>query len=290
VVQRAKWEAAVRLGRSWSADITVQGWRDGAGKLWQPNTLAQVDDDFLAMHSELLISAVRNTLDEQGTLTELGQRNIDTGMGAERTELFLNGRETVWETPEMGALLDAVASGLGVATGRLDEDGIRAQRIVADHIRAGLTIAAAGVYPSASRQGYVLRRLVRRSVRQAQLLTGSDDGLTETIHTLTGVIAEVQGTRWKDLTGESGEHAREVVDKEVAKFGKALEHGLEELHLQAEEGKTFDGDVAFHAADTLGYPAELALEEATRIGMAVDAGWQERYEELREEQRARSRG
>ena len=228
--------------------------------------------------------------DAEGNLTALNQRNIDTGMGAERTELFLNGRETVWETPEMAALLDAVASSLGVATSSLDDDGVRAQRIVADHIRAGLTIAAAGVYPSATRQGYVLRRLVRRSVRQAQLLTGSEDGLTEKVHALTGAIAEVQGRRWTDLTGESGDHAREVFDKEVSKFGKALQHGLEELHREADEGRTFDGELAFHAADTLGYPAELALEEAIRVGMPVDPAWQDRYEELREEQRARSRG
>jgi alanyl-tRNA synthetase len=227
--------------------------------------------------------------DAEGNLTELSQRNIDTGMGAERAELFLNGRETVWETPEMAALLDAVAAALEVPEGRLDDDGVTSQRIVADHLRAGLTIAAAGVYPSASRQGYVLRRLIRRAVRHAELLTGSEDGLAEKVHAAAGAVATVQGRRWSDLTGESGEHAQEVIDKEIAKFAKALEHGLEVLHRDAEEGKAFDGDMAFHAADTLGYPAELALEEAMRIGMVVDPGWEERYDQLREEQRARSR-
>ena len=225
-----------------------------------------------------------------GSLTELAQRNIDTGMGAERTELFLNGRETVWQTPELAALLDVVGSTLGVADADLDDDQTRSQRIVADHLRAGLAIAAAGVYPSANHQGYVLRRLIRRAVREAELLTGTEDGLGDKLHAATEGIAEVQGRRWSDLTGESGEHAREVIDKEVTKFAKALRHGLDELHRDADAGKVFDGDLAFHAADTLGYPAELALEEATRTGMTIDPAWQDRYDQLREEQRVRSRG
>ena len=228
--------------------------------------------------------------DADGTLTELSQRNIDTGMGAERTELFLNNRATVWETPEMAALLDAVSRGLGVADASLDDDAIRSLRIVADHLRAALTIAAAGVYPSASRQGYVLRRLIRRSVRHAELLTGSDAEVATKVNQAANEVADVQGLRWDDLNGESGEHAREVIDREVAKFAKALRHGLDTLHREADNGATFDGDFAFKAADTLGYPAELALEEAERVGMTVDPGWRERYEELRREQQERSRG
>jgi alanyl-tRNA synthetase len=242
--------------------------------------------DFVEIWNNVFMTYDR---DDQGNLTELGQRNIDTGMGAERTELFLNGRATVWETPEMAVLLDAVSRGLGIADSALDDDAVRSQRIVADHIRAALTIAAAGVYPSASRQGYVLRRLVRRSVRHAQLLTGSDQ-VGPLVTEVTAEVADVQGRRWGDLNGESGEHAREVIDREVAKFSKALRHGLDVLHREADSGATFDGDFAFKAADTLGYPAELALEEAERVGMTIDPAWQNRYDELRREQQERSRG
>jgi alanyl-tRNA synthetase len=225
-----------------------------------------------------------------GTLSQLAQKNIDTGMGAERAELFLNGTATVWDTPELVALLDGVADGLGIATNGLDAEQIRSQRIIADHLRAALAIAAAGVHPSASRQGYVLRRLIRRSVRHAELLTGTEDGLADKVHAASAKVAEVQGQRWADLTGESGEAAREVIDKEVAKFAKALRKAVKALHEFAEEGMTFDGDLAHRAADALGYPAELAAEEAARIGMTVDPNWEERYEQLREEQRERSRG
>lgn len=242
--------------------------------------------DFVEIWNNVFMTYDR---DEKGTLTELGQRNIDTGMGAERTELFLNGRSTVWETPEMAALLDAVSRGLQIADGDLDDDAVRSQRIIADHLRAALAIAAAGIYPSASRQGYVLRRLVRRSVRHAQLLTGSD-AVAPLLTAATAEVAEVQGKRWTDLDDEPGEHAREVIDREVAKFAKALRHGLDVLHREADGGATFDGDFAFRAADTLGYPAELALEEAQRVGMAIDPDWRDRYEDLRREQQERSRG
>jgi alanyl-tRNA synthetase len=99
----------------------------------------------------------------------------------------------------------------------------------------------------------------------------------------------VQGQRWPDLTGATGDHAREVVEAETAKFAKALRRGLDQLHADAGEGKAFDGDLAFRAADTLGYPAELAAEEAGRIGMPITPNWQDRYDQLREQQRERSR-
>jgi alanyl-tRNA synthetase len=229
---------------------------------------------------------------EDGTLTHLAQRNIDTGMGAERTQLFLDGGATVWDTPELRALLDAVAHGLGLGSrdgDPGDDQRVASQRIVADHLRAALVIAAAGVHPSASRQGYVLRRLVRRAVRHAELLTGTEDRLVDRVRAVTEEVAAVQGQRWPDLTGATGDHAREVVEGETAKFAKALRRGLDQLHADAGEGKAFDGDLAFRAADTLGYPAELAAEEAGRIGMPITPGWQDRYDQLREQQRERSR-
>ena len=227
---------------------------------------------------------------EDGTLTQLANKNIDTGMGGERAELFLNGLTNVWDTPELAMLTEGVARGLQVATTGFGDEQVQSQRVIADHMRAALVIAAAGVRPSPGRQGYVLRRLIRRSVRHAELLTGSDTGLADKLHAVATEVAEIQGARWSDLTGASGDAAREVVDKEVVKFAKTVRQGINHLHEQAEAGAVFDGDFAFQAADTLGYPAELSAEEAARVGMTIDPGWEERYEVLREEQRARSRG
>jgi alanyl-tRNA synthetase len=84
--------------------------------------------------------------------------------------------------------------------------------------------------------------------------------------------------------------ARETLEKEASKFAKTLRKGVDHLQELADTSAVFDGDLAFRLADTLGYPVELSAEEAERIGMTIDPGWPERYEALREEQRARSRG
>lgn len=106
----------------------------------------------------------------------------------------------------------------------------------------------------------------RRAVRHAELLTGSDDGLAGKLHAVSEKVATAQGARWSDLVGPSGEAAREVVDKEVAKFAKAIRLAVEAMHDEAKVGTQFDGDFAFRAAHTMGYPVELAAEEAARIG------------------------
>ena len=113
-----------------------------------------------------------------GALTGWPQRNVDTGMGLERLALFLNGHDSVWETDELHALhgrrsATRSASTPTASTARRQ----RSLRIVTDHLRASLAIAAAGIHPSASRQGYVLRKLIRRAVRHGELLKGTDQGL-----------------------------------------------------------------------------------------------------------------
>lgn len=115
-------------------------------------------------------------------------------------------------------------------------------------------------------------------------------GLAARLHQASTEVGALQGLRWTDLTGESGDKAQETIDKEVTKFAKALRYAVDQLHETAEEGAVFDGELAFRCADTPGYPVELAAEEAARIGMTVDPDWPERYEVLREDQRARSRG
>ena len=164
-------------------------------------------------------------------------------------------------------------------------------RIVTDHVRASLAIAAAGIAPSASRQGYVLRKLIRRAVRHAELLKGTDQGLAKSLIEATDRVSDVMGRRWKDVgPGEGGDLAKATIEKESSKFAKTLKKGVDHLQELADESLVFDGDLAFRLADTLGYPVELSAEEAERIGMTIDEAWPHRYEELREEQRSRSRG
>jgi len=226
-----------------------------------------------------------------GELSPLPQRNVDTGMGLERLALFINGHDTVWKTDELHELTVVVGDTLGVDPDQLSGDPQHSLRIVTDHLRASLAIAAAGIAPSASRQGYVLRKLIRRAVRHAELLKGTDQGLAQSLIEATDRVSDVMGRRWKDVgPGEGGDLAKATIEKESSKFAKTLKKGVDHLQELADESKVFDGDLAFRLADTLGYPVELSAEEAQRIGMSIDDAWPHRYEELREEQRARSRG
>ena len=226
-----------------------------------------------------------------GGLTELTQHNVDTGMGLERIALFLNGHNSVWQLDEMVRLHEAVADPLGTSPDRLDEGAMRSLRIVTDHLRAGLAIAAAGIFPSATRQGYVLRKLIRRAVRHAELLTGTDQGLAAALATSTANASEIIGRalarrrRRRDRRPGARDHRQG--DREVLQDGPST--AVENLHEVADETGVFDGDLAFRLADERGFPAELSLEEAQRMGLTVDPDWNVRYEELRELQRARSR-
>jgi len=226
-----------------------------------------------------------------GGLTELAQHNVDTGMGLERITLILDGHNSVWQTDELSRLLDVVAEPLEVTPSELDEGAARSLRIVADHLRAGLAIAAAGIHPSATRHGYILRKLVRRAVRHGELLRGTDRNLAALLATATANVSDVMGARWPDVgASETGDQAREIIGKEAEKFSKTLRRGVENLHEVATESGTFDGDLAFRLADERGFPVELSLEEANRMGLSIAPDWNARYEELREQQRARSRG
>ncbi len=225
-----------------------------------------------------------------GSLTELSQRNVDTGMGLERLALFLDGRTSVWQTDELHELTVLVGDTFGVSPDTVEGDAVTSLRIVTDHLRASLAIAAAGIRPSASQQGYVLRKLIRRAVRHGELLRGSDEGLAAALITATDRVSEVMGRRWPDVgPGAGGDVARETIDKEVRRFARTLRTGVDHLQALAAAHATFDGELAFHLADTLGYPVELSAEEASRLGMPLDPAWEERYDALREEQRARSR-
>ncbi|MEO1055935.1 MAG: alanine--tRNA ligase-related protein [Actinomycetota bacterium] len=274
-------------------------WSDGRAGLCGPDTeiFVYVGDgdappfgdrpEFVEIWNNVFMTYNRH---EDGTLDMLEQHNVDTGMGLERLAMYLNGHNSVWQNDELSTLLAEVADALGVDSTALDDDQLRSLRIVVDHLRAALVIAAVGIHPSASRQGYVLRKLVRRAVRQTELLRGSDEALAETIAAAGERVLAVISGRWHDLDpDQAGTAALAVVTREANKFSNTLRRGVEHLRRDAANGKAFDGDLAFTLADTLGYPAELSAEEAARIGMDIDTTWPRRYRELRADQQARSR-
>ncbi|MEA5013849.1 MAG: alanine--tRNA ligase [Candidatus Limiplasma sp.] len=213
-----------------------------------------------------------------GSFIPLAQKNVDTGMGLERTICVLNGKKSVYETDLFEGILGKIAELSGKAYGS-DEETTRAFRIVADHIRTATFILGddRGVAPSNVDQGYVLRRLIRRAVRYGMGL-GLPDGFT-------GEIAKVIIGQYNEAYPELTRNRRFVLEQlalEETRFAKTLKQGTREFEklVAKVQNQTIDGESAFHLYDTYGFPVEMTLELAKEKGLAVDMeGFQERFKQ-----------
>ncbi len=218
-----------------------------------------------------------------GTYEPLGQHNVDTGMGVERTIAMLQGRASVYETELFAPLLEALATLSGVPMDR-DEATTRACRVIADHIRSSVFILGdpKGVVPGNLGQGYVLRRLIRRSVRFARqlgLARGFARPLAETvIATYRATYPELEQNRERILT---------ELEQEEARFEKTLAQGTAELdktlrNLREHQQTLLSGRVAFRLYDTYGFPIEFTEEICAEQGLRVDrAGFEAAFEKHR---------
>src|SRR5262245_35502246 len=169
-------------------------------------------------------------LHADGTLTPLPKQNIDTGLGLERGAMLLQGVESIFDTDGYQHIMDWVAAESGVRYGDSSE-ATRAHRVLADHGRAMSFLIAEGIAPSNEGRGYIVRRLIRRAVQQAQRI-----GL-DRVHRLPGVVAEQMGDAYPELR----EHAAEIeatVRAEEERFRETLDRGLkvfDELAGRSEE-------------------------------------------------------
>ena len=205
---------------------------------------------------------------EDGTFEPLAQKNVDTGMGLERTICVLNGKKSVYETDLFENILGKIAELSGKTYGE-DEATTKAFRIIADHMRTSTFIMgdARGVSPANVDQGYVLRRLIRRAVRY-----GMEIGMPEGF---TGEIAKVIIEQYKDVYPELKRNEAFVLDQlalEETRFAKTLKQGnreFEKLAQRVKDGR-IDGESAFHLYDTYGFPVEMTCELAKDAGLTVD--------------------
>ena len=205
---------------------------------------------------------------EDGTFEPLAQKNVDTGMGLERTICVLNGKKSVYETDLFENILGKIAELSGKTYGE-DEATTKAFRIIADHMRTSTFIMGddRGVSPANVDQGYVLRRLIRRAVRY-----GMEIGMPEGF---TGEIAKVIIEQYKDVYPELKRNEAFVLDQlalEETRFAKTLKQGnreFEKLAQRVKDGR-IDGESAFHLYDTYGFPVEMTCELAKDAGLTVD--------------------
>ena len=213
-----------------------------------------------------------------GSLTPLPTQNIDTGLGLERGVAILQDVRSVYETDGYRQIMDWIASESGVAYGD-SPAATKAHRILADHGRGMTFLVGDGVTPSNEGRGYVLRRIIRRAVQQAQRIGLSD------VHRLSAVVVEQMGEAYPDLPPQGDEIAR-IVRLEEERFGETLERGLK-LFEELEPGEAISGEQAFTLAATYGFPVELTVELAGERGQTVDVdGYRVEMERHREVSRA----
>jgi len=239
-------------------------------------------DRFLEFWNHVFMSY---DLAEDGTLTPLPMKNIDTGMGLDRMAAVLQDVPSVFETDHVRPLI-ALAEELSGR--RYDEGGAvtRAMRIVADHSRGAAFLIADGVVPSNEDRGYILRRIMRRAIQQGNTLGLEAPWLGQ----FAERAIELMGDAYPELVAERETIERWVGDEEES-FGRTLGRGselLERLVAEAERQGTswIDAADAFKLHDTYGFPYDLTKELLAERGLSVD---DQGFEELMEEQKARAR-
>ena len=225
--------------------------------------------------------------DKDGNITELKQKNVDTGMGLERIVAVLEGTDDNYKT----SIWSDVIHKLEDISNLSYEGNEKAMRIIADHIRTSVFISAdpASIKPSNTDQGYILRRLIRRYIRQARKLgidINSDFDLE-----LALIIMDKYEKYYSELK-DNRDAVLEVLSLEKKKFARTLEKGLREFEkLVGNDTKIIGKDVAFKLYDTYGFPIELTLEEAKDRGMIIDVdGFYDKFREHQEKSRTASKG
>ncbi|WP_312699463.1 alanine--tRNA ligase [Sedimentibacter sp.] len=207
--------------------------------------------------------------DEKGVYHPLPNPNIDTGMGLERVATVLQDKPTVFDVEPLVFIVKKVEEISGVAYGSQKKSDV-AMKIICDHSRAATFMIGDGVIPSNEGRGYVLRRLIRRAIRQGKSIGIHNEFLTKTVKV---VIDE-----WKEAYPELGEkesYILKVVSLEEERFKITIDQGLELLMkkiqmLKDSGAKVLDGEDAFRLYDTYGFPVELTEEILSENGFELD--------------------
>ncbi|WP_456777066.1 alanine--tRNA ligase [Bradyrhizobium sp. USDA 4369] len=218
---------------------------------------------------------------EGGARNPLPKPSIDTGAGLERVAAVLQGKHDNYDIDLFVALIRAIAD-----LTNADPQGPQkaSLRVIADHLRASSFLISDGVLPSNEGRGYVLRRIMRRAMRHAQLL-GAREPL---MHKLVGALTREMGQAYPELIRAEA-LIKETLRLEETRFRKTLERGLailDEKSATLTKGDMFDGDVAFTLYDTYGFPLDLTQDALKSRGISVD---QASFTDAMERQRAKAR-
>ncbi|MER9340321.1 alanine--tRNA ligase [Mesorhizobium sp. M0601] len=243
-----------------------------------PGSPEEDGDRFLEFWNLVFMQYEQVTKDER---VDLPRPSIDTGMGLERMASILQGVESVFETDLFRHLIDAASSALGKGP---DAGTVASFRVIADHLRSSCFLVADGVLPSNEGRGYVLRRIMRRAMRHAQLL-GARDPL---MWRLVPALVREMGQAYPELVrGE--QMITETLKLEETRFRKTLVRGLGLLSEATEKlasGDMLDGETAFKLYDTYGFPLDLTQDALRQRNISVNlAGFTEAMERQKAEAR-----
>ncbi|WP_333767208.1 alanine--tRNA ligase [Streptomyces sp. IBSBF 2435] len=218
-------------------------------------------------------------------LGDLPAKNIDTGLGLERLAMILQGVQNMYETDTLQVVIDKATELTGVRYGQSQDTDV-ALRVVADHMRTSMMLIGDGVTPGNEGRGYVLRRIMRRAIRNMRLLGAHDPVAAD----LIDVVLKSMGEQYPELLTDR-KRIETVALAEEAAFLKTLRSGTNILDTAVTEtkaagGRVLSGDQAFLLHDTWGFPIDLTLEMASEQGLSVD---EDGFRRLMKEQRDRAK-
>ena len=221
-----------------------------------------------------------------GSVTELPKKNVDTGMGVERTTAILEGKLDNYTSSIWSPVINLIETISGLPY----EGNEKSMRIIADHLRTAVIVSAdpAGIKPSNTDQGYILRRLIRRAIRHAKTL--NIDINSDWEQQIATLLIDMYSKYYVELV-QNREIVLEVLKNEKVKFNRTLEKGLREFEkiIPTVTDGILNKDLAFKLYDTYGFPIELTEELANERGIKVDTeGFKEKFKAHQELSRAGS--
>ena len=223
--------------------------------------------------------------DDYPILGELPAKSIDTGLGLERTAALLQGVENIYEIDTTMQILNMASSLTGIKYGSADKSDI-SLRVIADHARTSAMLIGDGVTPGNEGRGYVLRRMMRRTIRNMRLLGSHDPIISE----LTRAAIGAMGPQYPELVAAQDRILAVSVAEEES-FLQTLKSGtqifdLAASALKAKKMSTLGGEEVFKLHDTYGFPYDLTLEMAQEVGLQIDT---DGFQRLMKEQKDRAK-
>ena len=246
------------------------------------------EDRYLEIWNLVFMQNIRGAgagKDDYPILGELPAKNIDTGLGLERTAALLQGVDNIYEIDTTMQILNMACELTGVKYGANEKSDV-ALRVIADHARTTMMLIGDGVLPGNEGRGYVLRRMMRRTIRNMRILGAGDPSSKE----LVGAAIGAMGAQYPELI-ENAERITAVSVNEEESFLATLKSGTTLFDTAASQVKkaklsALSGDTVFKLHDTFGFPFDLTLEMASEKGLAVD---EDGFRKLMKEQKDRAK-